>query len=82
MMLLNKDHYRHHLSDYEYSLYEYEQDPSSFINPPEKPQRQDYLFLKPVFSLGYRYQEPGGDFVFRIGMGFPVLVHLGLGFAF
>ena len=36
----------------------------------------------PAGVLGYRYQEPGGYFLFRIGAGFPEGAYLSLGFVF
>lgn len=32
--------------------------------------------------LGFRYQKPGGNFVFRTGMGWPEGIFLGLGYCF
>lgn len=39
------------------------------------------LFL-PSFSLGYRNQMPGKKFMFRIGVGLPELLYVGLGYCF
>jgi hypothetical protein len=33
-------------------------------------------------NLGYRYQKPGGSFVFRTGIGWPEFLYLSLGFCF
>jgi hypothetical protein len=33
-------------------------------------------------NLGYRYQKPGGSFVFRSGLGWPEGYYLSLGFCF
>jgi hypothetical protein len=33
-------------------------------------------------NLGYRYQKPGGSFVFRTGLGWPEGYYLSLGFCF
>ena len=79
MLLFNHDYYQHHMGDYEYDKDEYEQFPEDFNGPPTKPTIREFLFLKPEFSVGYRYHKPGGDFIFRTGMGFPGLFHLGIG---
>ena len=39
-------------------------------------------YISPTFALGYRYQEPEENFVFRIGSGFPELFYVSLGVAF
>lgn len=36
----------------------------------------------PSASLGYRYQESKGGFLFRVAVGFPVIGSIGLGFSF
>jgi hypothetical protein len=33
-------------------------------------------------NLGFRYQKPGGSFVFRTGIGWPEFLYLSLGFCF
>jgi hypothetical protein len=33
-------------------------------------------------NLGFRYQKPGGNFVFRTGMGWPEFMYLSLGVCF
>lgn len=33
-------------------------------------------------NIGYRYQKPGGFFVFRTGAGWPEVMYLSLGFCF
>ena len=38
--------------------------------------------IVPIVNLGYRFQKPGGDYVFRTGTGFPELLYLSLGFCF
>ncbi len=35
-----------------------------------------------AMSLGYRYQKPGGNFVFRTGAGWPELLYISLGICF
>lgn len=45
--------------------------------------KSDFLTLTPSVTLGYRYQKPGGSYVFRVGSGFPVhMFYISLGFAF
>ena len=41
-----------------------------------------YSQFIPVANMGYRFQAPNKDFVFRTGIGFPELVYVGLGVAF
>ncbi len=36
----------------------------------------------PVGNIGYRFQAPNEDFVFRTGFGFPELIYVGIGVAF
>ncbi len=36
----------------------------------------------PAANIGYRYQKPGGHFVFRTGGGWPEAAYISLGFAF
>ena len=38
--------------------------------------------MLPAAAVGYRYQKPGGHFVFRIGAAFPESFYLSLGFCF
>lgn len=38
--------------------------------------------VNPLLSLGYRYQKPGGHFLFRVGAGWPEQVYLSLGCCF
>jgi hypothetical protein len=38
--------------------------------------------LYPSFTLSFRYQKPLGQFVLRVGIGFPDLIHLSLGCCF
>lgn len=41
-----------------------------------------YSQFIPVANIGYRFQAPNKDFVFRTGVGFPELIYVGLGVAF
>jgi len=43
---------------------------------------EDYQDFDLVISLGYRFQKPGGQFVFRTGAGWPELLYISLGFCF
>ena len=53
------------------------------INDPQiKPVKADYVQLNLVGSIGYRYQNPNGNFVFRTGLGYPEGAFIGLGVAF
>lgn len=36
----------------------------------------------PNFAVGYRYQRPGGELVFRTGLGFPDGLYASFGYAF
>ena len=36
----------------------------------------------PAGAIGYRFQKPGGHFVFRVGAGFPETFYLSFGFCF
>jgi hypothetical protein len=50
---------------------------------PYKDEKSDFLYLFPTFNLGYRYQKPGGKFVFRLGTGNRVnMFYIGFGFTF
>ncbi len=40
----------------------------------------DYQEFIPAFTLGYRFQKPGENFIFRSGIGYPELYYLSLGF--
>lgn len=42
----------------------------------------DYLNINMGFYMGYRYQKPGGRFIFRIGSGYPEITAISFGFAF
>lgn len=42
----------------------------------------DENFVLPVSALGFRLQEPGGYFIFRLGGGYPETFYLSLGVAF
>lgn len=42
---------------------------------------RDYK-LWPAVNIGYRYQKPDGNFIFRTGGGWPEAAYVSLGFAF
>lgn len=50
--------------------------------PSTAPKKANYVQWNPVGSMGYRYQKPDGNFVFRTGLGYPEGVFIGLGVAF
>ena len=55
--------------------------PSETDEPISEPvNERNYFSL--VGNLGYRYQSEESSTVFRFGVGFPELLHIGLGFSF
>lgn len=51
-----------------------------FSNPqPNKPSNADFT---PIGSMGYRFQKPGGGFVFRCGIAYPPTPYIGIGASF
>lgn len=60
----------------------YDEDISNpdFSNPDIK--KTEYWDITPSGALGYRFQKPGGHFLFRAGFGFPETAYLSLGFCF
>ena len=68
---------------FDWDGFEYEISTRQGAGDPEKVYWTDYLGLWPVFTLGYRYQKPGGRWMFRAGTGFPVTyAYVGCGIAF
>ena len=61
--------------------FEHNQDISDFHKEPA-PEKSSYVSLSPVGSIGYRYQNPTGNIIFRTGLGYPEAVFIGLGAAF
>lgn len=47
-----------------------------------EPSRAEYTMLLPSGNIGYRFQKPDGNFIFRTGIGFPEAVYIGFGVAF
>jgi hypothetical protein len=47
-----------------------------------EPSKADYTDFLPVLGFGYRYQKPGGRFIFRTGLNFPEMIYLSFGYAF
>ena len=39
-------------------------------------------YLPFAATIGWRIQEPGGNFIFRMGVSWPEAVYIGLGFSF
>jgi hypothetical protein len=50
--------------------------------PEERMDDKNLTWFKPVFNLGYRYQHPYKNFLFRIGASFPEGAYMGLGVHF
>ncbi|WP_018478449.1 hypothetical protein [Pontibacter roseus] len=63
------------------SAYDDEKDLRDYYADP-KPAKSEFTDIRAVGSLGYRYQKPGGHFLFRVGAGFPETAYVGLGIAF
>ena len=42
----------------------------------------NYRAIYPAANIGYRFQVPNENFVFRTGIGFPELLYVGFGVAF
>ncbi|MFK7934681.1 MAG: hypothetical protein AB8G22_14310, partial [Saprospiraceae bacterium] len=42
--------------------------------------KSDYRSVKPAGALGFRFQKPAGDFLFRAGVGFPEYIYVSAGF--
>jgi hypothetical protein len=63
------------------STYERDKYTSDFYSEPA-PSKSSYTHIRPAGSVGYRYQKPGGRFLFRTGIGYPETLYLGLGTAF
>lgn len=42
----------------------------------------DFMRLNPTAYMGYRYQKPGGHFIFRYGFGYPEISAISFGYAF
>ena len=42
----------------------------------------NYMAIYPVGNIGYRFQEPNENYIFRAGIGFPELLYVGFGVAF
>jgi hypothetical protein len=38
-------------------------------------------FIPDIF-VGYRYEQPSGGFIFRIGFSYPTVINLGIGYKF
>nr|WKN38260.1 hypothetical protein K4G66_06040 [Tunicatimonas sp. TK19036] len=53
-----------------------------FNNNEPPPPKSQFVYYYPAGALGYRYQKPGGHFVFRTGIGYPETIYIGFGAAF
>ena len=60
--------------------FEFSKEMSDFHTEPA-PEKKSYVSLSPVGSIGYRYQNPNSNFVFRTGLGYPEGAFIGLGVA-
>ncbi len=49
---------------------------------PTSVEKSDYVSFAPSGAIGFRFQQPGGHFLFRFGIGYPEMIYLGLGVAF
>jgi hypothetical protein len=47
-----------------------------------KPTKDDYVDFSPIGAMGYRYQKPSGNFLFRCGVGYPESIYIGFGLGF
>lgn len=63
------------------SGYEHDQGINSHLSEPQ-PSKSDYIHFNLVGTVGYRYQKPGGNFLFRCGIGYPETIFVGLDTAF
>lgn len=55
---------------------------NSSIGGDPKPAKSEFRDYSPAGSIGYRFQKPGGSFIFRTGFGFPESLYVSLGFCF
>ena len=46
------------------------------------PSKSEYRENQMAGSIGYRFQKPGGHFIFRTGIGYPESLYISLGFCF
>ena len=54
---------------------------ANYLNEPI-PSKFDYVRILPAAVVGYRYQKPGGRFIFRTGAAIPESFYLSFGFCF
>lgn len=66
-------------NDYKYALDDYIRGGSIY---PTKPVKSRYRNAVPFVGTGYRFQKPGGHFIFRTGFSIPESAYLGMGFSF
>ena len=60
------------------------EDNRTHMHPQFEPEqkKEDYVKFNPVGSIGYRYQKPSGNFIFRCGLGYPESIYIGIGVGF
>ena len=46
------------------------------------PTKSDYRYFEAAGAFGYRFQQPGGSFLFRIGISWPETAYVSLGVCF
>lgn len=54
---------------------------ADYFNEP-RPMKSEYRQILPTVAVGYRFQKPGGHFIFRTGVGFPEGAYASIGFCF
>ncbi|PVY41781.1 hypothetical protein [Pontibacter virosus] len=61
--------------------YDHAEDMSTYFSEPQ-PLKSDYIHIRIVGAVGYRFQKPTSRFLFRSGVGYPETLYLGIGAAF
>lgn len=70
---------------YNQYLYEYQWEVKyNNLNSTEnkEPYKADFFHLRPDVAIGYRFQKPGSLFLFKIGIGYPKAIYVGIGLCF
>jgi hypothetical protein len=47
-----------------------------------EPSRLEYTLPLPSGNIGYRFQKPDSNFIFRTGIGWPEALYIGVGVSF
>jgi hypothetical protein len=68
--LYDKKHYEMMVDEY-----------NNYNGDPPGP-KSECMIYNPAINLGYRYQNPDGNFIFRIGISYPEGGYTGLGYTF